>query len=352
MGDMAFPSFLTVSSLVVLAATLITGENHMPNFFYTDANGLKQGPISEQRLKELAMSGIIAPNTPLETDSGHKGTAGQLPGLEFNTAARPTSQTESHTFGSSVNNEKGQVNAQHQQKCKKLEAKGHFGFRMKLAIAVVIALTLIGLRFFSKQQHETRLAGAVDLNTELRKNGFLREQNMYTRFQLFAQFGTAELKDDYFKWASSDADVFDKKPIEKKLRAALAEAQAKISGKIFVTESTYSTKDVRVDGNKSSCGIWVMSNFNSQKVNEILFPMPDISGVRVGDSGIELSASGTTDSIQELVRNRNNYRARIWFTNLREDPVARKKQINPDVLILPPHWPVADVLRVEIFKVR
>jgi hypothetical protein len=53
----------------------------MTNFFYTDANGSKQGPVSEQQLKELATQRLINPNTPMETDTGHQGTAGQIPGL-------------------------------------------------------------------------------------------------------------------------------------------------------------------------------------------------------------------------------------------------------------------------------
>ena len=53
----------------------------MPNYFVTDANGKKHGPITPQQLKALATQGKIAPSTPLETDTGHKGTAGQLRGL-------------------------------------------------------------------------------------------------------------------------------------------------------------------------------------------------------------------------------------------------------------------------------
>jgi hypothetical protein len=53
----------------------------MPNFFYYDANGQKFGPVNDQQLKALATQGIIVPQTPLETDSGHRGTAGQIPGL-------------------------------------------------------------------------------------------------------------------------------------------------------------------------------------------------------------------------------------------------------------------------------
>jgi len=60
----------------------------MPNYFYTDASGQKQ-QINDQQLQTLAAKGIITPTTPLETDSGHTGVAGQIPGLNFNTAAPP-----------------------------------------------------------------------------------------------------------------------------------------------------------------------------------------------------------------------------------------------------------------------
>jgi len=56
----------------------------MSNYFFTDANGQKQGPVNDQHLKELAAQGIIGPNTPMETDTGYQGTAGQIPGLNFN----------------------------------------------------------------------------------------------------------------------------------------------------------------------------------------------------------------------------------------------------------------------------
>ncbi len=53
----------------------------MPNFFYIDTTGTKQGPVNDQQLKALAANGVIMPQTPLETESGHKGVAGQIPGL-------------------------------------------------------------------------------------------------------------------------------------------------------------------------------------------------------------------------------------------------------------------------------
>lgn len=75
----------------------------MANFFYTDANGQKQGPITDQQLKALAAKGIVTPNTPLETDSGHKGVAGQIPGLQFNTTS-PSPTDDKKGFGSFVKN--------------------------------------------------------------------------------------------------------------------------------------------------------------------------------------------------------------------------------------------------------
>jgi len=60
----------------------------MANFFYTDANGQKH-QVNEQQLQALAAKGIIKPDTPLETDTGHQGLAGQIPGLNFNTSPPP-----------------------------------------------------------------------------------------------------------------------------------------------------------------------------------------------------------------------------------------------------------------------
>lgn len=74
----------------------------MANFFYIDANGQKQGDVTDQQLKELAAQGVITPTTPLETDTGHKGTAGQIPGL-FAAAPSPFAQPAQVTEPPSTN---------------------------------------------------------------------------------------------------------------------------------------------------------------------------------------------------------------------------------------------------------
>ena len=59
----------------------------MPDYFYFDQTNQKYGPIDEQQLRELAVAGIIKPNTPMETVEGHKGIAKQIPGLLFTKSA-------------------------------------------------------------------------------------------------------------------------------------------------------------------------------------------------------------------------------------------------------------------------
>ena len=67
----------------------------MANYFYTDENGQKYS-LTEQRLQTLVDRGVITPNTPLETDTGHTGLAGQIPGLNFDNVAPPrTSRSHS-----------------------------------------------------------------------------------------------------------------------------------------------------------------------------------------------------------------------------------------------------------------
>jgi len=55
--------------------------DQMPNYYYIDANGRKQGLINEHQLQTLARNGIITPYTPLKTESGQKLLAEEIPGL-------------------------------------------------------------------------------------------------------------------------------------------------------------------------------------------------------------------------------------------------------------------------------
>lgn len=71
----------------------------MPNYFYIDQSGAKQGPINDQLLRSLAAHGAITPQTQLQADTGHKGLAGQITGLEFGAATpQPPMQTPPNPF--------------------------------------------------------------------------------------------------------------------------------------------------------------------------------------------------------------------------------------------------------------
>ena len=53
----------------------------MTSYFYTDATGQKQGPVSKRKLRTLAILGTIEPNTPIETNTGINVSAAQIPSL-------------------------------------------------------------------------------------------------------------------------------------------------------------------------------------------------------------------------------------------------------------------------------
>jgi len=55
----------------------------MADYFYYNTNGKRQGPVSEEQLKELAAQRIIKPNTLLRTLDGQSIKTEQIPGLNF-----------------------------------------------------------------------------------------------------------------------------------------------------------------------------------------------------------------------------------------------------------------------------
>ena len=74
----------------------------MPNYFYFDQANQKYGPIDEQQLRELAATGIVKPNTPMETVDGHKGIAKQIPGLLFTRSTTSSSAVPEWYAGAAI----------------------------------------------------------------------------------------------------------------------------------------------------------------------------------------------------------------------------------------------------------
>lgn len=89
----------------------------MPNYFYIDNFGRKQGPVNDRQLQALAAQGAVTPQTQLETESGHKGMAGQIPGMNFQAPASPMSfpspaTTQTQTVSAPINASKEALNRQ------------------------------------------------------------------------------------------------------------------------------------------------------------------------------------------------------------------------------------------------
>ncbi|MDO5552571.1 MAG: hypothetical protein Q4G68_02300 [Planctomycetia bacterium] len=55
----------------------------MGNWYYYDGNEQRRGPINDAQLTSLAARGIILQETILETETGQRGKAKQVPGLQF-----------------------------------------------------------------------------------------------------------------------------------------------------------------------------------------------------------------------------------------------------------------------------
>ena len=70
-------------------------EQKITTWFYYDNNNQKQGPVTGGQLKGLAKSGVITPETMIETEEGKTAPARRVKGLTF---AETMSSVESDTF--------------------------------------------------------------------------------------------------------------------------------------------------------------------------------------------------------------------------------------------------------------
>ena len=82
-----------VAVLGIFSSTLPTKTM---KYFYFDQANQKQGPVTDQQLKELVAQGVIVPTTSLETETGHKGLARQIPGLFTDTPFTDTTGNKKH----------------------------------------------------------------------------------------------------------------------------------------------------------------------------------------------------------------------------------------------------------------
>jgi hypothetical protein len=199
------------------------------------------------------------------------------------------------------------------------------------------------------ERHEPLPSGVVDFEAELQKSGFRGSgtlSGLGGPLQDFVMYGNIRLRDRLREEERNlqRASPFEKADAQARVDAVkreIASAQAAIAQKTFYGEYTYRTRNVQVYGNESSFTMSISPGFSTQRVAAVSFPVRDVTGrmatVRMAVAGISLSVDGTTNSIRALVDNNNSYRARMVFTNLRQES-ARVVSAN--------------VLSIEIIKVE
>ena len=184
----------------------------------------------------------------------------------------------------------------------RVEPSGRNRFTFNLSSAADVPLQTVAVT-----DNPVDLTGAVSLREELQKSGFnVNDVSSYV------QFGTAELRDNLRQAASA----LDRAEAEVNIRTA----QAEIAQKVFYAEYTYSAPEnsARSDGDRIIFTMVIQTEFTASRVDAILFPKPDVTGeLGSSRSGTVLAVRGTVGSIRELISENRNYRAKIWFTNLR-----------------------------------
>ena len=205
-----------------------------------------------------------------------------------------------------------------------------------------LSMILEYLAHFEKRRESEQMAGFLCLHNECQKSGF-------SQLTEFLQFGSAALQEK-LRVAQENhrqADAFDRADAQAKVNAVQEEIKTtltEIAQKKFYDEFTYSAPPnrVHVDGDRSSFTMVIPAEFTTSKVDEVLFPIPGVSGQPgSGGQGLVLSINGGTDSVRELVRESGNYRARVWFTNLRAESGVWGGGTTS-----------ADVLKIEIIKIQ
>ena len=202
------------------------------------------------------------------------------------------------------------------------------------------------------------LARAVNLEAEIRRNGF-DNRGITGNFdfdrglQAFVQYGSATLEYNLNEAQANRRRVnqFDDAGRERAdaaingIQAIIRRAQEEIAGKVFIGQYTCSSDGGNNLGGGNSR---VTMSFSMPitpstlpNVEDILLPHPDVTltSISCGRTGnVDLSISGSTPRIGELVSDSRNYRARVGFTNLRSTGGQYST-------------PSAEVLRIEFFRV-
>jgi len=217
----------------------------------------------------------------------------------------------------------------------------------------------------NQQPAFSRYPGAVDLDAEIRRNGFSDYPTSFRNMD-FVIYGTKMLEKDLDDAKKElERTQFNKEvaraevdAVKRKIDTKRAEIRQKV---FFLGAEKYSVSDVVDDGDDSSFTMGIRGEapetygirftFPKGIAKEVVLP---IQGVNVDKavpslgfipSAISFRVIGSADSLNELVSNKDNYRVHVWFNNFRcgdAESYSTTNNLNP----------LADVLKIEIVKVN
>ncbi|MCL2744803.1 MAG: hypothetical protein FWE67_13225 [Planctomycetaceae bacterium] len=176
---------------------------------------------------------------------------------------------------------------------------------------------------------DTPIGGAVDLKAEFQRCGF-KDGWYENNLRNFVTYGTSLLKDGLSRANVNRSQVnkFDDAAIARaeadisQAKAAITKELAAIAAKTFFCDYTYSVgNSENFGGGNSGFTMSIDTSMKHAATGNITFPMQDVkvTGSNSDWRGFNISIRGNTPSIGELVNNKDRYRTRVWFKNLRSD---------------------------------
>ena len=197
------------------------------------------------------------------------------------------------------------------------------------------------------------IARAVHIDTALREAGFSGGNAMTD----LANFGTATLEADlnrtYNIW--NRASPYDKERTRAEFEGVRTRignhVRTQITPNTYFGNWSYSVSGQVVGGNESSFTLSIHVGFNALRfhslaIEDTTLRLPQGVSATVSSfsgSQIRLHVRGNTNVIREIDENRNNYRARVCFTNLRSSGVPTSRFSTPIS---------AEVLSIEIIPTQ
>ena len=173
----------------------------------------------------------------------------------------------------------------------------------------------------------------------------------YLRY--LARFGTSAQKTTHDRAHSvwSNASPYDKAKTQAALETVRETintyTQENIAPKAFWWDWSYSVSGRAVGDAESSLTIRISPEFGSRAfrrfdIGDTLLSLPAGATATVNANrwGIDVTIRGHTNIIRDMDENQNNYRARIYFTNLRAGDWTSYSVIS------------AELLKIEVLKVQ